>query len=202
MLSPLRGICLRIHRRWNAGVPILAPQIKRFPKMKSTLLVAMIAAGLAISLPGHAATYSFSGFFGETLPPGQTDYTATFSFTTTGFITSDTTILASEMTECSTHASACASATFYTNAAAAGLSPDHPDREAIAFSGQYSTSYYYFEAPAFTVDGVHTAVQGVGPGTLTVNASAVPEPSPIALLGVGLPVLMVASIRRRPATKN
>jgi len=170
--------------------------------MKLKSILATMVAGLAISTATHAATYSFTGFFGEPLPPGQTDYTATFSFSTAGYITSDTVILASAMKTCTTHASACASATFYSDAAAAGLAPAHPEWEAIGFTSQYSTSYYYFDAPTFTVDGTHTSVFGVGPGTLTISPSAIPEPSQTILLGAGLPLLFAAFTRRRYPSKR
>jgi len=168
--------------------------------MKSITILAF-AAGLALTIPCRAATYSFSGFFGEPLPPGQTDYTATFDFTIPGEITSDTTIAASSMSECMTHASPCVSATFYMDSAAAGLS-SHSDWEALGLSTSTTTAYYYFEGPAFGVDGTHADVDGDGPATLTVSASAVPEPASLALIGLGLPLLLVASVKRRRARKR
>jgi len=166
--------------------------------MKSIALLSFVAS-VALADPCQAATYSFTGFFGETLPPGQTDYTATFDFTLPGVISLDTEIAASSMSDCSTHASACVGATFYMDAAAAGLDPEHPDWQAIALSTSSVTTYYYFEAPAFAVPGVHASV-GVGnPGTLTVSPSAVPEPgSPgLMLSALGLLLGVSTSLRRR-----
>jgi hypothetical protein len=122
---------------------------------------------------------------------------ATFRFSIASPISADTTIAASAMTSCMTHASACESATFYIDAAAAGLAPDHHDWQGVELASAYSASYYYFEAPTFTADGMHADVFGVGPATLTVDAPPVAEPATIALLGAGLPLLLAASRRKR-----
>ena len=163
--------------------------------MKSIKTMAALAAGLAFAVSSHAATYSFSGFFGEASPSG--DFTATFSFTVPAVIGADTTIAAADMTQCQTPAGQCVSAAFYMDAAAAGLAPEHPEWEAIGFSNDSGTSYYYFDASTFATDGVHADVFGIGPATLDVNtAAAVPEPAPVSMALAGLGLLGLA-LRRR-----
>lgn len=157
--------------------------------------MAALAASLAFAASAHAATtYSFSGFFGQPSPSG--DFTATFSITVPSLITADTVIDASGMTQCQTPVGACTSVGFYVDAAAAGFAPEHPEWEAIAFSNDQGTSYYYFDGTTFTTDGVHSDVFGIGPATLDVRTAAVPEPASMSLLLAGLGLMGVAARRR------
>lgn len=164
--------------------------------MKSIKTMAALAAGLAFAVSSHAATYSFSGFFGEPSPPGD-DYTATFSFSLPAPITADATVAAASMSQCRTPLGACIAASFYVDAAAAGLAPGHPDWEAVSLSNTDGyTVYWYFDATTFTTDGAHDAVFGDGPATLTALTSALPEPAPASLALAGLALLGTAPRRR------
>lgn len=158
--------------------------------------LAALAAGLALSLQCQAATYSFSGFFGEPLPPGD-DYTATFTVSLASPVATDLTLDAGQLSNCATPRGHCTGVSFYVDAAAAGLAPDHPDWEALALSNDHGyTIYYYFEDPAFTVDGVY-AEQLNGASTLRVSdVSAVPEPASAAFAAAGL-LLLAGRLRRR-----
>jgi len=151
---------------------------------------ALACAAFALStVSAHATvTYSFSGFFGETLPPGQTDYSATFELTLPDFITSNTTVLAGDMLSCSTHASPCVDATFYIDAKAEGFTADD-GLQALVLSTSKVGTYYYFSAPAFTTVGTHSMFYPWNPATLTVTVAAVPEPETYAYLLGGLAVL-------------
>jgi hypothetical protein len=155
--------------------------------------IAVFFACAATAGPCAAVTYTFSGFFGETLPPGQTDYTATFTLEVADFITADVTFPASALISCSGPVTPCASATFVIDAFAAGFYSD-PGYEAIilASTGGWSI-YYYFAEPAFATPGSYTSL--VNPGTLLVTA--VPEPSTVVLMLAGIPMLLGAGRLRR-----
>jgi len=162
--------------------------------MKRLFKLAVATVAIAVSQCGHAATYSFTGFFGESLPPGQSDYSATFELTLPAPVTVDTTVLAAGLTSCMTHAEACTAVTFYVDASVAGLSPGN-DWQAIGLSTASVTSYYYFQPSSFTTDGVYDVV-GFNPATLTVSGvSAVPEPAAAAMFGIA--ALGLAAIGRR-----
>lgn len=169
--------------------------------MNRLFKLAVATAAIAISQCGHAATYSFTGFFGESLPPGQSDYTATFELTLPGPVTAQTTIPAADLTSCMTHAEACTAVTFYPDAAAAGLAPA-TDWQAIGLSTASVTTFYYFDPSSFTTDGVYGEVAGFNPATLTVSdVSAVPEPTAAAMFGIATLGLAAIGRRRRAMGK-
>jgi hypothetical protein len=153
--------------------------------LKSTISALALAAGLAFSVSGHAAvTYSFFAPFASG-----------FDLTVANDITSDTEIGASMMTSCWSISGTCESATFYMNAAAAGLGPE-PDWEAIGLrTTGGSTSYYYFEGPAFDTEGMNPSVDGADYASLTVTS--VPEPTSLLLMSAGLGLGLFQVLARR-----
>jgi hypothetical protein len=155
------------------------------PILKSTICALALATGLAFSVSGHAAvTYSF-------LAP----FASGFDLTVANDIDSDTEIGASMMTSCWSISGSCESATFYMNAAAAGLGP-HPDWEAIGLRTTNGTTfYYYFEAPAFATEGVNPSVYGAGYASLKVTS--IPEPSSLLLMSAGLGLGLFQVLARR-----
>ena len=169
--------------------------------MKRLFKLAVATAAIAISQCGHAATYSFTGLFGEALPPGQSDYTATFELTLAAPVTVDETVPAADLTSCMTHAEACTAVTFYVDAAAAGLAPG-TDWQAISLSTASLTAFYYFSPSAFTTDGVYGELAGFNPATLSVSgASAVAEPTAGAMFGIATLGLIAIGRRRRAMTQ-
>lgn len=158
------------------------------------LLLAGFAAWGALIGPCAAATYSFSGFFGEVLPPGRTDHTATFSVTFEDFVRVDASLPASALSNCSAPATPCARVDFFLDARASGLTLD-AGVEAIALTSTGGTTgYFYFESPAFATPGTYESMYGFNPGTLIV---AVPEPDIAVLTLAGLPLLLLAARLRR-----
>lgn len=163
--------------------------------MKKFKRLALLLAGAVLSFQSYAATYTFSGFFGELLPPGETDYTVTFSLWLPDFVVANTLIPASAISSCTTHASPCASVTFHVDAAADGLVLD-PGVQAIEFTSVSGLSgYYYFSAPAFATPGSYASLYGFNPATLVVS---VPEPSTYYCLLLGI-VITTAVARRSQA---
>lgn len=136
--------------------------------------VALAAASfLAFGTQAEATTinYSFNGTGGS------------FSYTTNGFITSQTDVLASQLDSCMT-SSASNSCTYEL------FSPNFNNRYdllgfAYSFAGGSGTALYYFNVGSFESIGTHQTVLG-SIGTLTVSeVAAVPEPTSWAMMLLG-----------------
>lgn len=149
--------------------------------MKFKILATLITA--FASFQSQAVTYTFSGFFGEPLPPGRSDYTASFSVSLPDFVSSNQFVPVAEMQTCIAPASPCVGATFHVDAKGDGLTLD-PGVQAVEFKSAAGYSgYYYFSAPAFSTPGSYSSLYGFNPATLVVT---VPEASSFAYLSIGL----------------
>jgi len=115
--------------------------------MKIKTKLATLAATALMSLPSSATvTYAYSNIFDS----------GTFALSVPDFIRSDTFIPVSDMTECTMPLGSCVGVRFYSDAAADGLAPDHPDWEALALiSSRTGGRIYYFEWPAFLQPGTY-----------------------------------------------
>ncbi len=165
-------------------------------KIKSKVKFALLLAGAALAFQCQAVTYSFTGFFGEPLPDGQLDQTASFMLSLPDFITSNTQVLVTSMDSCQTPASPCANATFHVDAAADGLT-DEKGVQALELSSLSGYTFYYYFAPsAFGSAGTYDSLYGFDSASLV---AAVPEPGSYALMALGLGLIAVRSWRRRPS---
>ena len=165
--------------------------------MLSRLRLVILLFGLSLGFPNLVSAntiYTFSGFLG--LPGGATQ---SFSYTAPGFITQDTFVPASALSQCSTGYSAtCLGINFLVSSPGWGAGPGHVVQ--IAFMDGVVNPNYYFPLAAFTASGTYTTVffDGANPGTLTVT-QVVPEPSTGFLMMGPLSTLLIKRYRARKA---
>ena len=159
-----------------------------------TAILALTVLGFLLASPSCYAdeTFQFSGnitpyYF---LPSGAAQ---SFSFDSPDFITQDTFVPESALSECSTG--------YYATCGGVGFLPSSPGYGIpgqvvqIAFWDGVVNPYYYFPLAAFTVDGTYSTVdfQGANTGTLKVMKSATntSEPGPLSLIIAPLAILFL-----------
>ena len=156
-------------------------------KPLSFALFLSVASTFLTSVVKADAIYTFSGnitpYFG--LPSGAAQ---SFSFRTPRFITQDTFVPASSLSECSTgYRAICTGIDFLPSSPGFGI-PGQVVQ--ISFDDGVVNPNYYFPLSAFTVPGTYSTVvyQGANTGTLTVTV--VPEPTTFCLLVGPLTILL------------
>jgi hypothetical protein len=140
----------------------------------------------------HADTVIYS-FNGDKLEP-YGNFTDEFQFTTSGFITSSSSVLANQLNECTD----CVVST--TLPAAQFLPHNTVGGDVIGFADFYTgENFYVFPAGAFSTPGFYTTLSQSLPGTLIVTdfpSVRTPENGTLALLGTGLLGLIAIAHRK------
>jgi hypothetical protein len=159
----------------------------------AVVALAVLAFGTASPSCFADVVYVFSGnitpyFF---LPNGAAQ---SFSYEAPNFITQDTFVPASALSECSTGYSAiCGGINFLPSSPGFGV-PGQVVQ--IAFMDGVVNPNYYFPLAAFTADGTYSAVVFAGANTGTLTVTETPEPGPAFLLMGPLAILFLAQAYR------
>ena len=161
------------------------------------LHVVSLSVALSLFLPNLVRAdeiYTFSGnitpYYG--LPTGAVQ---SFTYIASSFITQDTLVPASALSECSTGYNAtCLGINFLVSSPGWGGGPGQVVQ--IAFTDGIVNPNYYFPLAAFTVNGTYSTVfyQGANTGILTVTV--VPEPASGFLVMGPLATLLIRAYRK------
>jgi len=151
------------------------------------LILAVLFSFFA-SVAHAGVVYDFtaeSSFFGGT---------GSFRYTAPDFITSNTDVPAASLDSCASPAGTCGTMQFFADSSVlTGGGPDLYD--AIGFTVDLSTAFYYFDNGIFSTPGSFATVLfgEQQAGRLTVSESGnVPEPAPLALISIALVALCIA----------
>jgi hypothetical protein len=160
----------------------------------SVLTLCMMGVGLATTSARADVTYSFTGVNDAW---GGDNQNVAFTFTTSSFIDSFTSLLSSQLSSC-TNCQISFNPAVY-------MAPDVPYfGDALDFNDSFhNPNVYMFSTGAFGAVGTYYSGGLWNTGKLVVSNSttAVPEPGTVAMtLAAGLMLATVCIFRRKPAT--
>jgi hypothetical protein len=158
--------------------------------MRFRLLI--LTAALFVSLPSVLRADTIFAFSGNLGPPSGVPQS--FRFIAPGFITQDTFVPSSSLSECSTGYSATCIGIHFLPSSPGWFPPGQVVQ--IWFEDGVINPNYYFPLTAFTVAGTYSTVfyQGANTGKLTVTVT--PEPATFFLL-VGPFAMLLARAKHR-----
>ena len=123
--------------------------------------------------------------------------TGSFTYTAPDFVTSNKDVPAAALDTCTSPAGTCGTMQFFADSS--GLTGGTDLYDAIGFTVDLSTAFYYFADGIFSTPGSFATVlfgeEQAGRLTIREGANNVPEPAPLALISIGLVALYIA--RRR-----